>query len=145
MQPVPAASIVAKRFSRLAPEREYPDHATLRHGIRIELYRCLSHPECAGIDAPSGLDSDILCVADLVGDRHADDARVGALLPEEFSGLGAERTEPPRNARSPDGRLPADGVEKVGCWRGLNREEFRAPRGVRKSPRNEPAGRRERR
>jgi hypothetical protein len=60
------------------------------------------------------LDSNVLCVAALVGDRHADDARVGPLLPEELAGLGVEHTEPPMNARSPDGRLSTDGVEKVG-------------------------------
>ena len=95
MQPLAAASIVAKRISRLAPEREYPGLATPRHGTRIELHRCLGQRVLnpLGIDALPGLESDILCVADPVGDRHFDDTRVGPLLPQEFAGLGVERTE----------------------------------------------------
>ena len=60
-----------------APEREHPDHAALRHGIRIELHRglCQRLLDALGIDTPAGLHSNILCVVDLVRDRHADDAR----------------------------------------------------------------------
>ena len=82
--------------------------------------------DALGVDAPAGLDGDVLRTVDLKRRGRAGNAGIGRLLPEQIAGLGVEARGtlrslvPPTKTRSP----PVASTVAISCHRKLCCQAF---------------------
>src|SRR6266571_8513203 len=90
----PISSEVVTRLNEPSLHGEYPDRTPLWH-IRILAGEDQVHARLhfRGVDAPAGLNRDILLAVDLERYRHSGNARGGRELPQHLPGPGVERAE----------------------------------------------------
>src|SRR5437879_8465370 len=90
----PISSEVLTCLNEPSLHGEHPDRTPLRH-IRILAGEDQVHARLhfRGVDAPAGLNRDILLAVDLERYRHRGNARAGRKLPQHLAGPGVERAE----------------------------------------------------
>ena len=79
--------------ANLTTQREHPDHAALRHD-RLRAAVTVDAPQHAlRVHAPAGLHGDVLHAVHFERRRHAGDAGIRPVLPQQLAARGVERAE----------------------------------------------------
>src|SRR6202167_5384044 len=81
---------------RLLLDGEHPNHAALRHvALDTDMVAGQRVLDALRVNAPARLNGNIFGAVDFVSHRHAHDAGIGLLLPQDFAGLRIEGPEHP--------------------------------------------------